>query len=236
LRSKSDLGCSPNQILGHALIRPIKLLLFSPIVILPCVAAAIMFGYLYILITTFPTVFEKQYGFSTGMVGVSYLGIGGGNIVGLVLFANISDRYLKRKQKLGEMKPEHRLGTVVFGGPLVAVGLYCYGWSAQAQVHWIVPILGTGLFGMGFMTFMMPISTYLIDSFTIYAASAISANILLRSIVGAVLPLIADRLYRGLGLGWGNSLLAFIALSTCPLPWLFYKYGERLRLNYSVKL
>ena len=231
-----DLSRSPGQILGYALIRPIKLLLFSPIVILPCVAVAIMFGYFYLLITTFSTVFSKQYGFSTGMVGVSYLGIGVGNIIGLALFANISDRYLERKQKLCEMKPEHRLGIVVFGGPLVAVGLFCYGWSAQAQVHWIVPILGTVLFGMGFMTFMMPISTYLIDSFTVYAASAISANILLRSIVGAVLPLIADQLYRRLGLGWGNSLLAFVALSTCPLPWLFLKYGERLRLNYPVKL
>ena len=42
--------------------------------------------------------------------------------------------------------------------------------------------------------------------------------------------------YNKLGLGWGNSLLGFIALAMCPIPFLFYWYGERLRTKYQVKL
>lgn len=38
-------------------------------------------------------------------------------------------------------------------------------------------------------------------------------------------------MYGALGLGWGNSLLAFIALAMCPLPFLFYRYGERIRTS-----
>ena len=79
--------------------------------------------------------------------------------------------------------------------------------------------------------FQMPISTYLVDAFTLHAASALAANTVLRSLVGALLPLAGPKMYDSLGLGWGNSLLAFIALALCPIPVLFYKYGERIRTS-----
>lgn len=82
----------------------------------------------------------------------------------------------------------------------------------------------------------MPIQTYLIDAYTIHAASAIAANAVLRSLVGAVLPLAGQSMYKALGLGWGNSLLAFIALAMCPIPVIFYKYGERIRTNPKFQL
>lgn len=59
---------------------------------------------------------------------------------------------------------------------------------------------------------------YLVDAFTIYAASALASNAVLRSILGAVLPLAAPSMYDRLGLGWGNSLLGFIALVMVPAP------------------
>ena len=76
---------------------------------------------------------------------------------------------------------------------------------------------------------------YLVDSFTIYAASALAANTVLRSIAGAVLPLAGLPMYDKLGMGWGNSLLGFIAVGLLPLPWLFIKYGEHLRKKYEIK-
>lgn len=58
----------------------------------------------------------------------------------------------------------------------------------------------------------------------------------MRSLFGAFIPLAAQPLYNRLGLGWGNSLLAFIALATVPIPFLFVKYGERIRQRFPVKL
>lgn len=77
----------------------------------------------------------------------------------------------------------------------------------------------------------MPISSYLIDAFTIHSASAIAANTVVRSLVGALLPLAGPSMYEALGLGWGNSLLGFLALAMAPIPILFWKYGERLRTS-----
>jgi hypothetical protein len=77
----------------------------------------------------------------------------------------------------------------------------------------------------------MPIMTYLIDAYTIHAASVVAANTVLRSICGAFVPLAGPAMYGKLGLDWGNSLLAFIALALVPLPIIFWTYGERIRTS-----
>jgi hypothetical protein len=82
---------------------------------------------------------------------------------------------------------------------------------------------------------MMTIQTYLVDAFTIHAASAIAANTVLRSIFGAVLPLSGLSMFDALGLGWGNSLLGFIALAFIPVPIFFRLYGERIRTKFAVQ-
>ena len=46
----------------------------------------------------------------------------------------------------------------------------------------------------------MAVNTYLIDAFTLYAASAIAANTILRSVLGAVFPLFGLQMYNALGL------------------------------------
>lgn len=43
-------------------------------------------------------------------------------------------------------------------------------------------------------------------------------------------------MYNALGLGWGNSLLAFIAIGMTPMIWVFLKYGEMLRTHPRFQL
>jgi len=75
----------------------------------------------------------------------------------------------------------------------------------------------------------MPTLNYLVDAYTQYAASATAANTVLRSATGALLPLAGPKMYAALDLGWGNSLLAFIALALAPIPVIFWRYGKRIR-------
>lgn len=76
---------------------------------------------------------------------------------------------------------------------------------------------------------------YLIDAFTLYSASALAANTVMRSIFGSVLPLAAIPMFDKLGVGWGNSLLGFVAIIFLPAPWLALRYGEFLRKKYEIK-
>jgi hypothetical protein len=43
-------------------------------------------------------------------------------------------------------------------------------------------------------------------------------------------------MYQALGLGWGNSVLGFIAIALIPAPLMIYKFGGRIRKNHPVKL
>ncbi|MCJ1226294.1 hypothetical protein MMC12_002944 [Toensbergia leucococca] len=233
----SDLPAK--QFLIRSMLRPLKMLFLSPIIFSLSFFMAIVYGYLYLMFTTFPEVFESIYHFSTGTVGLAYTGIGVGSLVGTVIVAVASDRILVglTRRNGGEQKPEYRLPPLVFGAPFIPIGLFWYGWSARAGTHWILPIMGTAFVGLGSLFVFMPIQTYLVDAFTQYAASAIAANTVLRSVVGALLPLAGLSMFEHLGLGWGNSLLGFIAISLLPIPVVFYISGERIRnMNRGLKL
>jgi hypothetical protein len=75
----------------------------------------------------------------------------------------------------------------------------------------------------------MATTVYLVDVYTVHAASVTAATTILRCPLGALLPLAGPSMFKELGIGWGNSLLGFIATTFIPLPFLFYLYGQRVR-------
>jgi hypothetical protein len=129
------------------------MLFLSPIVFIMSVYVGVIYGYLYLLFTTISGVFEGQYGFSQGSVGLSYLGIGIGSLLGLMVLGATSDRILKHlsKKNGGVKKPEYRLPAMIPGSFFVPASLFIYGWTAYYKVHWIVPIIGTSFLGIGML-------------------------------------------------------------------------------------
>ena len=235
LVSQMDRGLTPGQLFLRAIIRPTKLLVLSPIVLLLSLLCAFVFGLIFLLFTTFPMVFEQQYHFSAGISGLSYLGLGIGLAISLATFATLSD---KLQNAHGDSpKPEERLKPMMWVMPAVPVGIFWYGWAAEEQTHWIVPILGTAVFGFGYLWVIMPTQTYIVDAFgPEAAASALAASMVLRLLFAAFLPLAGPSLYAHLGLGWGNSVLGFIGVAFLPVPFFFYRYGGWLRERFVVKL
>ena len=149
--------------------------------------------------------------------------------VAVISCAFTLDWYLKKKTKLGVMRPEDRLPIMVIGGMLIPAGFFIYGWTAQLHVHWIVPIMATAVLGFGLVATTIPVSSYIVDAFGIHVASATAASNTLKYLAGAVLPLAGPPMYVRLGLGWGNSILGFIALAFVPVPLLLMRYGGRIR-------
>jgi MFS family permease len=235
LVSKMDRGLTPSQLFRRAILRPTKLLILSPIVLGLSLLCAFIFGLLFLLFTTFPSVFEAQYHFSAGVSGLSYLGVGIGMALGLGIFANVGDKLHKA---LGDSAtPEGRLKPMAWVVPFIPIGIFWYGWSADKQTHWIVPIIGTSFFGFGLIWVIMPTQLYLVDAFgPEAAASALAANVIVRLLAAAFIPLAGPSLYASLGLGWGNSLLGFIGLAFVPVPVYFARHGEWLRERFAVKL
>lgn len=118
---------------------------------------------------------------------------------------------------------------MILSALFVPAGLFLYGWAAEKKLQWAIPLVGTGFVGFSLILTLITTQTYLIDSFPIYGASAIAVVEICLALSGGLFPLIGPPLYDRLGLGWGNSLLSFIALPFVPLPWILFKYGERIR-------
>ncbi|KAJ5856577.1 uncharacterized protein N7529_010521 [Penicillium soppii] len=238
-KSCMNSGLPPKQLFVRNLIRPSKMLILSPIVALMSIYIAVLYGFLYILFTTFTLVFEGQYGFSASSSGLSFLGSGVGMLLGLAYVGTLSDRKIRIKVERKETPvPEDRLPMylTIPGSLAIPAGLFLYGWSTDKVVHWIVPEIGNAVIGFGMITILMCVQTYLVDAFLAHAASAVAACTVLRSLLGALLPLCGLQIYEKLGLGWGNSLLAFLALAMAPIPILFETWGEKLRTRKTIEL
>lgn len=126
--------------------------------------------------------------------------------------------------------PEYRLPLLVPFSLFIPVGLLMYGWSAQARVHWIVPNIGCVVFAMGLIVCFNCAQAYVIDTYTTYSASATGAAAFVRTMAGFGFPLFAPQMYRSLGVGMGNTVLAMVALSFGIVsPFLLWRYGAWLR-------
>ena len=156
LRSALDLGLAPRELFKKSIFRPMKMLLFSPIALAFSTYMAFLYGLLYLLFTTITGVFTRTYGFSQGLSGLSFLGIGIGMLIGLIMFGLASDRILKRLTAAnGVTKPEYRLPPMIPAALLVPFGFFIYGWTTKYAVQWIVPIIGTGMVGVGLLGIMV---------------------------------------------------------------------------------
>ncbi|GAW16648.1 hypothetical protein ANO14919_060840 [Xylariales sp. No.14919] len=236
LRSALASGLSTRHVLARAITRPAKITAKSPVNALLSVASAYVNGVVFLLLTTAPVMFQAEYGFSPRGVGLAFVGYGAGNLVGLAAFTLTSDRYVRARAARGALRPEDRLLPGVVATPLLAAGLLWYGWSAAAHAHWGLAVAGSAVIGAANVLFFSAVVGYLIDAFGAYAASAIAANVVLRSIGGSLLPLVGRRLYAALGWGWGSSVLALLAMVCAPVLAYVFVRGEAIRAKHPVQL
>nr|AOR51665.1 MFS multidrug resistance transporter [Phaffia rhodozyma] len=211
--------------------RPFVLLFKEPIVLCLSMYTAIVYGTLYLFFTAFPIVFQTTRGWSSGVGGLAFLGVGLGMLIGTALAPVNNKIYLRatRKSPTGRAPPEARLPMAMLGGALLPSAIFWFAFTSTPSVHWIVPILAGVPFGCGMLLVFSSIINYLIDCYLMYAASALAANTVLRSLLGAVFPLFSTYMYQNLGNAWASALVAFLSLACAPMPFLFYRYGAKIR-------
>ena len=194
---------------------------------------AFIFGLMYLVLATFTTIWTGIYHETVGVSGLNYVSLGVGYLLGTLSTAHLNDTiyiFLRDGRGKGIGCPEFRLPLLLPAGVLTPIGLFWYGWSAEKHLHWIMPNIGIAIFGVGVKIGGQCISTYGIDAYSLYIASVGAASIFVYSLFGFGFPIFAPYMYTKLGYGWGNSLLAFIAIVLgLPGPILLWKFGAYLR-------
>lgn len=209
----------------------------EPVVGLFTLYIGINFGVVYGFFAAFPYVFEDKYGFGTTSTGLTFIGLGVGCLIAGI-FIMLYSRIVFRKQTVrsektgneGYVAPEKALYLAMVGSICLPVSLFWFGWSAQARVHWICPVIAEGVYGFGNVLILMSCTLFVMDFYgPLYGASAMAANNMARYVLGAAFPLFIVQMYEALDVGWATSLLGFISLLLTPIPWAFYVLGPKLR-------
>jgi len=138
---------------------PFKLLFFEPMCLLLCLYSALLLGIVYLFFGAFPLVFRVNHDFNLWQVGLTFCGLGAGMIVGVLTDPWWHKNHVRlvqnQKKSTGEdvqPEPEFRLPPAMGGAFLVPIGLFWFGWTTYRGVHWIVPIVGSAVFGAGYVS------------------------------------------------------------------------------------
>lgn len=218
------------EIANKYLVRPFKLLA-TPICFLVALYASFVYGIIYLCLAAFPIVFQEVRGWNQVVGALPFLAMLVGIFVGAAVNLLNQRFYIARYKANNNFPvPEARLPPMMLGSVVFAIGLFVFAWTGNyPSVHWICPVIGAALMGLGFFTIFQAALNYLIDTFQQFAASAVAANTFIRSIFAGSFPLFAQIMFHRLGVGWAGSVLGFVAVALIPIPFLFYTYGKRIR-------
>ena len=225
-----NLKLDLKSVVNTHLARPLRMLFTEPAVGVISLYASFVYALLYLTLEIFPVVFEQDRGYGLVVSTLPFIG----SFVGLSCAAllNLANqpRYIHIVDDHGgKPVPEARLMPMVPGGLLLVAGLFWFGWTASPRYHWASPVVAAGCIGGGSNIITQQTNNFLVDTYGLYAASAVSANIVLRSILAASLPPVARPMVSTLGVGPAMSVLGGIACLALPVPFFLTRYGKKLR-------
>lgn len=144
-----DAGRSPSAVVGRALTRPLRLLMFHPIIQVSAVLSAFNYGIMYVTLSTFSDLWKGLYGQSVEISGLHYIACSLGELIGSQVGGPLMDYVYKRRQ---QPTPESRMMLTFFGIVPAWAGVLVYGWTAQYRLHWLIVDVGVVvmMFGMQF--------------------------------------------------------------------------------------
>lgn len=213
--------------------RPFMLIFKDLMTLVLCFYTGFALAVVYMFFVSFPYIYSTVYGFNLQDQGLAFLGL----ILGLLITAIISPGLVNRcHRKLIEKNggvhvAEYRFIPLFVGAFIAPLGLFIIAWTSYAKLNYMGPIIGAYVYGTGTIMVFNGIFSYTVEAYRRYTASAMAANSFVRLVMAGAFPMFAMKMYEGLGIHWATTLIALFACLLIPIPFVFYKYGARLRAN-----
>ncbi|KAI8713573.1 MFS domain-containing protein [Fusarium sp. LHS14.1] len=236
---------SEHELTGATFLHRLKVSMSRPFLMLtePIILAMTLYiTVLYIILFTFlvgwPYIFERTYGINQGLTNTIFVAmfLGMQFIYVLVPFIyNKTAHAIRSSESPEESKrlkfsPEIRLWYAMLGTAIaIPVSLFWMGWTATPNISIWSPIIASALFGFGVTGVFICTYLYIIDSYEVYSASALTFASLVRYIAAGGMTVVGIPFYENMGTDYTLTIMACISLALVPIPYLLYFYGHRLR-------
>ncbi|RXK37531.1 hypothetical protein M231_05252 [Tremella mesenterica] len=221
------------QAVRTSLYRPILFLFTEPVVLFFSCWVSLGWAVLYVELDGLDFIFSRVYNFSIKQVGLVYLVICIGGILGFIL--NFWQDALIYRRKFEKRGVEARLYAPMIGGITLAGGCYMFAFTSRSDIHWIVPCIAQVIIFASIFTIYIVSFVYVAECYGSYASSAIAGNSFLRNMVGGGLSFGTTQIYEKLTPKWAIFLFGSIAAVLAIVPFVAFFYGPiiRARSPYS---
>lgn len=220
-----------SELLNIMVIRPARLLVTEPLVILVTTLFGVSWAIIYLFTEALTGIYESM-GLSMTTATLPFMAIGVGVLFSILpRFQDL--RIARRRKAHGEpLEPEDKLTGFAFAIASLAIGLWWFAWTippAVTTVPWIVPSIGLAFVGFAVNEIAYTLSAYLADSYTVYAASAFAGLAFVRALISGAMPLIAYAMYGHLSANLATTVVAILATIFCIAPFILYRYSRLMR-------
>ncbi|KAM0750746.1 MFS polyamine transporter [Meredithblackwellia eburnea MCA 4105] len=213
-----------------ALVRPFILMFCEPIVLFMSFYLSVVYSLLYLFFFSTPIAFAEIRGFSGGITGTTFVATMIGLVIGMLTMPLQEKKF--RQVTTNGTYPEARLYPMMVGAIVLPISLFIYAFTgAYSWVNFMGPSVGSALFGVSCIWIYVAANTYIVDSYSSFAASAVAAKTLMRSEAGAAVPLYVDFMFHKMGFQYAGLLIALVAVCIAPIPYFFFYRGEKIRLG-----
>lgn len=221
-----------------ALYRPFVMIWTEPIILLMALYLTILYIVLFTFFVGFEFIFTDIYDISQGLTNIIWLAVAVGFCpvwltVHIIYKWTVKDMQEQSKitgEPVSAPRPETRLWFAILGGAFaLPISLFWMGWTDFKSVSIWSPIIASALFGYGTITIFIAAYLYIIDSYSVYAASALSFVTVTRYMAAGGMTIVGVPFYKNLGPRWTLTVLGCISALMAPVPFILYKYGAKIR-------
>lgn len=175
------------------------------------------------------------YGISDGLTYIIFVGLFVGILLQATTIPFIYRRTVKQLERDGDdgsgmkIDRESRLLYSMIGAPFIPAGLFWMGWTNFSHISIWSPILASVMVGYGIISVFLSAYMYIIDSYEIFAASALTFATLVRYLAAGGMTVVGVPMYKNLGSHYTLTVLACISVAVVPIPFLLYRFGPKIR-------
>ncbi|EHA22621.1 hypothetical protein ASPNIDRAFT_174815, partial [Aspergillus niger ATCC 1015] len=231
--SKLDLDQTPLlSRIRRACVRQFTLPIREPIVLVLSLYLTVLYIVLFAFFVGYADIFTDVHGMSQGLTNVvwvaMYVGIlltglkGDGEVSEMANETNVSE-------KPSTIQPEDRLWYAMMGAPAMTLSLFWMGWTDYPSISVWSPIVGSAFFGFGSICIFISSYMYIIDTYEVYAASALGFMTSSRYCVAGGMTVVGVPFYHNMGVHWTLTILGIISAILTPVPYILWKFGPVVR-------